>query len=99
MRRLYRHQLRYSDVVEIGDTLLVHHNVFKYYYDMKGRQKSGRSHLMDDLFLIEPDQYYMYKKQGRWHTHDRYCFVKPAERSRALPTGFSGARAAACWIY
>ena len=72
--------VRYSGPVEIGDTLLVHHNVFKYYYDMKGRQKSGRSHLMDDLFLIEPDQYYMYKKEGLWHTHDKYCFVKPAER-------------------
>ena len=33
--------LGYVGNIKKGDTLLVHHNVFKYYYDMKGRQKSG----------------------------------------------------------
>ena len=41
----------YDGEIQKGDTLLVHHNVFKYYYDMKGRQKSGKSYFMDDLFL------------------------------------------------
>ena len=31
----------YTGDISIGDTVLVHHNVFKYYNDMKGRQKSG----------------------------------------------------------
>ena len=37
--------LNYKGPIKIGDILLVHHNVFKYYYDMKGRQKSGKSFL------------------------------------------------------
>ena len=41
----------YNGPIHIGDTLLVHHNVFKFYYDMQGRQKSGRSFFKDDLFL------------------------------------------------
>jgi hypothetical protein len=35
-----------------GDTLLVHHNVFKFYNDIKGVERSGRSYFMDDLFFI-----------------------------------------------
>ena len=63
--------------VKVGDILLVHHNVFKFYNDMKGRRKSGKSFLKEDLFLIDPDQFYMYKRNNEWYAYDRYCFVKP----------------------
>lgn len=69
--------LSYDGDIEPGDILLVHHNVFKFYNDMKGRRQSGKSFLKDDNFLIDPDQFYMYKKNGKWNTYDRYCFVKP----------------------
>ena len=72
--------LNYSGKIKIGDTLLVHHNVFKYYNDMKGRQQSGKSYFKDDLFFIDNDQFYLYKQNGQWHSHDRYCFVKPVEK-------------------
>lgn len=68
---------KYNGPIRPGDTLLVHHNVFKYYNDMKGRQKSGRSFFRDDVFLIDPDQFFLYKQDGKWHTYDRYCFVRP----------------------
>ena len=42
-----------KDLLKIGDTLLVHHNVFKFYYDMYGREKSGRSFLKENLFLVD----------------------------------------------
>lgn len=78
---------RYAEVVEVplgyngpiskGDTLLVHHNVFKFYNDIRGEQKSGRSFFNNGLFFIEPDQFFLYKKGSTWNTYDRYCFVKP----------------------
>jgi hypothetical protein len=78
---------RYAEVIEVptdhdgtirkGDTLLVHHNVFKFYNDIKGRRKSGRSFIMDDRFLLEPDQFFMFKRDGEWYPYDRYCFVEP----------------------
>lgn len=71
--------LKYEGKIKIGDTLLVHHNVFKYYFDMYGRQKSGKSFFKDDLFLIDPDQFFMYKQDGEWHAYDRYCFVEPVD--------------------
>ena len=69
--------LGYNGPISIGDTLLVHHNAFKFYNDIKGRQKSGKSFFRDDLFFIEPDQFFLYKKGSTWNAYDRYCFVRP----------------------
>lgn len=70
--------VNYSGPVQKGDTLVVHHNVFKYYNDIQGRERSGRSFIKDNLFLVEPDQWFMYKStDGEWRTHDKYCFIEP----------------------
>ena len=41
----------YDGEIEVGDLLLVHHNVFKFYNDMKGRQKAARVFLKMIYFL------------------------------------------------
>ena len=69
--------LKYSGPIKKGDRLLVHHNVFKYYNDMRGREKSGKSYFRDDMFFVEMDQFFMYHNGTRWNAHDKYCFVKP----------------------
>lgn len=69
--------INYNGPIKKGDTLLVHHNVFKFYNDMKGRQKSGRSYLKDNLFLVDNDQFFMYKQNNKWNAWGKYCFVKP----------------------
>jgi|TARA_R110000824_G_scaffold31328_4_gene102051 hypothetical protein len=69
----------YGGPVQKGDTLLVHHNVFKFYNDMKGRQKSGRSYFKDDLFFVDYDQFFLYKHKDKWSAHGKYCFIKPSE--------------------
>ena len=78
---------RYGEVVDVplgydgpiskGDILIVHHNVFKFYNDMSGRQRSGKSFWKDDLFLVDNDQFFMYYDGKTWTPHDRYCFVQP----------------------
>ena len=78
---------RYAEVVETpinytgeitkGDTLLVHHNVFKLYYDMRGREKSGASYFKDDLFFVDYEQFFLYKHNDNWKSHSKYCFIKP----------------------
>ena len=72
--------LLYKGPIKTGDVLLVHHNVFKYYYDMKGRQKSSMSFFQDDIFFVELDQFFMYKQNNKWNCHDRYCFIKPINK-------------------
>ena len=69
--------ISYDGDIVPGDTLIVHHNVFKYFYDMKGKQRSGKSYFKDDLFLVDDYQYFLYKHNGEWMAKDEFCFVKP----------------------
>ena len=64
--------------IRVGDTVIVHHNVFKYYNDMQGKIQSGKSYFKDDLFFIDEEQYYAYHNGVEWNAIDRYCFIKPA---------------------
>ena len=69
--------LGYNGPIKKGYKLLVHHNVFKFYNDIKGARKSGRSFLKDDLFLIDNEQFFLYKNNDTWMAHSKYCFIKP----------------------
>mgnify|MGYP001435852630 CR=1 FL=1 len=69
--------INYTGPIEEGDTLLVHHNVFKYYNDMHGRRQSGKSFFKDNKFFIDDTQYYMYKKISEWYAVEPFCFVSP----------------------
>ena len=69
--------LGYEGPIKEGYVLLVHHNVFKYYNDMKGRQRSGRSYFKDDLFFVDNEQFFMYYNGNEWIAYDKYCFIKP----------------------
>jgi hypothetical protein len=71
--------LNYNGPIKKGDTLLVHHNVFKYYNDMQGKIQSGRSYFKDDLFFVDSEQYFAYHNGTEWNAVDRYCFIKPTE--------------------
>lgn len=71
--------LNYTGEICEGDILLVHHNVFKYYNDMKCRHKSGKSFFRDNDFFIDPEQFFMYKKGSTWKAYDKNCFVKPID--------------------
>jgi len=76
--------INYDGPISIGDTLLVHHNVFKFFYDMKGREKSGRSFFKDDLFFIDNEQFFLYKKDSEWKAHGKYCFIKPVDAKESF---------------
>lgn len=69
----------YKGPIKKGDTLLVHHNVFKFYNDMKGRRKSGRSYLKENLFLVDQEQFYMYHNGKEWNAWGKYCFIEPVD--------------------
>ena len=63
----------YATKINIGDELYVHHNIFRRYYDMKGREKNSSTYFKDNLYFAYPDQIYMYNNKS----HLNYCFVKP----------------------
>ena len=75
----------YNGPVEAGDILVVHHNVFRSYYDMKGKERKSMSHLKDNLYIVDFDQFFLYKKNdSEWMAHSPYCFVGPIEKKKDL---------------
>jgi len=59
--------------IKKGDIVYVHHNIFRRFYDVKGREKNSSTFFKNDLYFCSPDQIYMYNLQP----HLEYCFVKP----------------------
>lgn len=70
----------YKGNIKIGDVVVVHHNIFRTYHDMKGRQTKSPEFFRDDLYIVSPDRVYLYKSNGIWRSNLNYCFVKPIAR-------------------
>jgi len=70
--------LAYSTNIKVGDIVLIHHNVFRRFYDIRGNQKNSRAFFMDDLYFCDLDQIYLYKSDDeKWNTFGDRCFIKP----------------------
>ena len=63
--------------IEIGDTVLVHHNVFRRWHNVKGVEKNSRSYFDDTTYFICEDQIFLYKRNNKWTCPKGYCFVAP----------------------
>ena len=70
----------YKTDVNIGDELYVHHNIFRRWYDQKGRERNSSTYFKDDLYFVSPEQIYMYNLKP----HLDYCFVKPIKNQNIL---------------
>ena len=60
-----------------GDEVIVHHNVFRRWHDMKGREKNSRSFFNENTYFITSDQIFLYKRNNEWIAPKGYCFVMP----------------------
>lgn len=63
----------------VSDDIIVHHNIFRRYYDAHGNEKNSSSYFKEDLYFCHLDQIYMYKKNNNWIAMPGYCFVNPIE--------------------
>jgi hypothetical protein len=63
--------------IKIGDEVIVHHNVFRRWYDVRGIEKNGRAYYKEDKYFVRLDQIFLYKQDDKWIAPKDYCFVKP----------------------
>ena len=70
--------------IQKGDIVLIHHNVFRVFYDMKGVKKNSRSYFKDDLYFCAIDQIYLYKNTEDWKSFGDRCFVMPLKNEDIL---------------
>ena len=63
--------------IQSGDTVIVHHNVFRRWHNQYGIEKNSRSFFDESTYLITYDQIFLYKRDKKWIAPKGYCFVKP----------------------
>ena len=63
--------------IKAGDTVIVHHNVFRRWNNQYGIEKNSRSFFNESTYFINHDQIFLYKRKDKWIAPKGYCFVKP----------------------
>ena len=63
--------------IKKGDEVIVHHNVFRRWYDVRGKERNSSSYFEEDKYFITSEQIFLYKRNGEWRAPKGFCFVKP----------------------
>tara|TARA_R110000744_G_scaffold139199_2_gene250209 strand:- start:293 stop:883 length:591 start_codon:yes stop_codon:yes gene_type:complete len=67
----------YETEFQVGDIVIVHHNVFRRWTNVRGEEKNSRSYYKEDKYFVKPDQIFLYKRDKEWIAPKGCCFVKP----------------------
>ena len=72
--------------IKAGDTVIVHHNVFRRWHNVKGIEKNSRSYFDESTYMISSDQIFLYKRDDKWIAPKGYCFVIPLKATDQFNT-------------
>ena len=75
----------FSSPINVGDEVIVHHNVFRRWHDVKGRERNSRSYWKEIKYLISEDQIFLYK-DDTWKALPGFSFVKPLKAVNSFNT-------------
>ena len=78
--------LLFQSPINVGDEVIVHHNVFRRWHDVKGREKNSRSYLDENRYLVSGDQIYLYKQKDKWKATPGFSFIKPLKATSKFNT-------------
>ena len=77
LAKVIKTPLAFNVDIKIGDIVIIHQNVFRTFYDMKGKKKKSRSFFKENLYFCAADQIYLYKNSNGWNSFGDRCFIKP----------------------
>ena len=77
----------YKELKE-GDDVIVHHNIFRRFRDIKGLEKNSKNYLSEDVYLVQPDQIYAYRRDDEWMALEGFCFVMPIKETKMFSVDF-----------
>ena len=63
--------------IDVGSDVILHHNVFRRWHNVKGIEKNSKSYFNEDTYIVNEDQIFLYKKFWQWHSPKGFCWVKP----------------------
>jgi hypothetical protein len=70
--------------IQVGDEVIVHHNVFRRWYDVRGIEKNSRSYYKEDEYFVTSEQIFLYKRNTGWQAPKGFCFVKPIKSNNII---------------
>jgi len=79
LARVIATPLLFQSPINVGDEVMVHHNTFRRWHDVKGREKNSRSYWENNKYIVSEDQIYLYKKEN-WKTMSGFSFIKPLKK-------------------
>lgn len=68
--------------IKKGDEVIVHHNVFRRFHDVRGEEVNSKSYFDEDKYFVFPEQVFMYKRGLEWKPLEGYCFVQPIKNRK-----------------
>ena len=77
-------KIKANDYLKINDEVIVHHNVFRRFYDIRGKEKNSKSYFEENKYFCFEDQIFLYKRNNKWFTPPGFCFVKPIHKLNKL---------------
>ena len=77
-----------NEELKEGDDIIVHHNVFRRFRDVRGNEKDSKNYLSEDVYTIQADQIYAFKRNGEWKALKGFCFVKPIKEDKMFSVDF-----------
>ncbi|MDA7993070.1 MAG: hypothetical protein MPJ22_09770 [Pirellulales bacterium] len=66
-----------ENILKEDDEVIVHHNVFRRFFDVYGKLKDGGSYIRDNVYACHSDQIFAYRRNGEWKSYGDFCFIKP----------------------
>ena len=70
--------------IESGNEVIVHHNVFRRWYDVRGNERNSGNYIKEDTYTVSEEQIFAYKQNGKWH-----CPIPVSYTHLTLPTIYS----------
>jgi hypothetical protein len=69
--------INFKTPIEPGDEVIVHHNVFRRWFDVRGNERNSGSFIDENTYSVYGDQIFAYKRNDQWKCLPEFCFVKP----------------------
>jgi len=75
----------FESEIQPGDTIITHHNVFRRWHDVRGKERNSKSFFNETTYFVKEDQVFLYKRDNEeWKTPKGYCFVQPIKDTNYL---------------
>ena len=63
--------------IRAGDEVIVHHNVFRRWLNVRGEEKNSKAYFQDNKYVVSLDQIFLYKSGNEVKPVDGFSFVQP----------------------